>query len=105
MYFINKMPKIQIKSKSKKNAFRKDNEDEYEEDDNNSDNNDKNKKKTKIKNFNFQTKINYLGSIKFNRFRKFAYNGLIESQCDDEDDDFNVLNAKMNKNIILKKKS
>ena len=98
MYFINKMPKIQIKSKSKKNAFRKDNEDEYEEDDNNSDNNGKNKKKTKIKNFNFQTKINYLGSIKFSRFRKFAYNGLIESQCDDEDDDFNLLNTKMNKN-------
>ena len=93
MYFIRKMPKIHIKSKIKKTAFKKENE--YEEEIINVNNNKKNKKNKGIE---YSKKINYLGSIKLNRFKKFAYNSLIEFQLEDEeDDDFNLLN--INKNI------
>ena len=88
IYFIKKMPKIQIKSKTKKTDYKKDNEFE------NNTNENEGKKNKKNKNFNLmQNKnLNYLGSIKFARFKKFAYNGLIEQQYDDNDDDFNLFN-------------
>jgi hypothetical protein len=89
------MTKKQIKSKSKKNKYRKDNE--IEEENPNEKENKKNKKEKK--NLGIQNKkINYIGSIKFNRFRKFAYNGLIEYQYD-EDDDYNLLN--INKKVTF----
>ena len=101
MYFIRKMPKIQIKSKIKKAGFKKENE--YEEEINNGNNKKKNKK---YKGIEYSKKINYLGSIKLNRFKKFAYNSLIEFQLDDEDDDdFNLLsinnNIKKNKAVTF----
>ena len=104
MYFIKKMPKIQIKSKSKKSAYKKNSD--YEE--NNNENEGKKNRKNKNKNINLmQNKnINYLGSIKFYRFKKFAYNGLIEYQYDDEDDDFNLVNKDQKKvNFNLEKKT
>ena len=101
MYFIRKMPKIQIKSKIKKFGFKKENE--YEEEINNGNNKKKNKKSKGIE---YSKKINYLGSIKLNRFKKFAYNSLIEFQLEDEDDDdFNLLsinnNIKKNKEVTF----
>ena len=101
IYFIKKMPKIQIKSKTKKTGFKK--EKDYNEGDGNNDK-ENNKKNKKIKGIDFlQPKnINYLGAIKLDRFRKFAYNGLIESQCEEDDDDFNILN--LNKNLKANKK-
>ena len=95
IYFIKKMPKIHIKSKSKKSGYKKENE--FDE------NNDEKKNKRKNGEL-FQNKnINLLGSIKFSRFRKFAYNGLIEYQCDDEDEEFNFINLSKNKNKNRKK--
>jgi hypothetical protein len=93
-YFIKRMPKIQIKSKSKKTGFKKDNE--FEEEDSQKEA----KKNKKAKNLElFQNKkLNLLGSIKFSRFRKFAYNGLIEFQCEDEDDELNLMNLNKSKN-------
>lgn len=88
IYFIKKMPKIQIKSKSKKSDYKKDNE--YE--DNINENEGKKNKKNKTLNLIQNKNINYLGSIKFARFKKFAYNGLIEYQYDDNEDDFNLFN-------------
>ena len=94
LYFLKKMPKIQIKSKSKKNTYRKDNE--FEDKNHNEKERIKNKK---AKNLNNQAqKINYLGSIKFDRFRKFAYNGLIEYQYD-EDEDYNLSNIYTKKKV------
>ena len=92
IYFLKKMPKIQIRSKTKKSDYK--NEKDYEE----GDENKKNEKHKKLKGLNLiqPKKINYLGEIKFNTFRKFAYNGLIESQFDEKDEDFNLLN--LNKN-------
>ena len=103
LYFLKKMPKIQIKSKSKKNTYRKNNEFEEKY------NEKENKKNKKSKDLNIQNKkINYLGSIKYNIFRKFAYNGLIEYQYEeDEDNDYNLLNLNKNKkvNFNIDKKS
>ena len=100
IYFIKKMPKIQIKSKSQKNRYKI--EDDYDEEDENNEK-EKGKKNKKLKGLDLlkPKNINYLGSIKLNRFRKFAYNGLIESQNED-DDDFNIIN--LNKNLRANKK-
>ena len=101
IYFIKKMPKIQIKSKTKKVGYKKENN--FQKGDEN-DNNENNKKHKKPKGVDYlqQKNINYLGAIKFDRFRKFAYNGLIESQCEEDDDDFNMFN--LNKNTKANKK-
>ena len=93
IYFIRKMPKIQIKSKTKKTGYKKENE---LDEDNNHENNNNKKSKKKFKGLDFSKKINYLGTIKLNRFKKFAYNSLIEFQCEDEDDEFNFLNINNN---------
>ena len=93
IYFIRKMPKIQIKSKTKKSGYKKENE---LDEDNNHENNNNKKSKKKFKGLDFSKKINYLGTIKLNRFKKFAYNSLIEFQCEDEDDEFNFLDINNN---------
>ena len=102
MYFIKRMPKIQIKSKIKKTSYKKENE--FDEDDDDNEKDGKKNKKQKNNNFNIipAKKINYLGSIKFSQFRKFAYNSLIEYQCDQEDDDFTLFNFS---NLNKKRKS
>lgn len=104
MYFIRKMPKILIKSK--KNGFKKENENKEV----NNDENDNNKKSKKFKGIEFTKKINYLGAIKFNRFKKFAYNSLIEFQYENEEDDLNLINmnninTKNNKVTFSKEKN
>ncbi len=92
-YFIKKMPKVQIKSKAKKNGFKKDNEMEEE----NSQKDIKKNKKLRNSELFQNKKLNLLGAIKFSRFRKFAYNGLIEFQCEEEDDELNLMNSTKSK--------
>ena len=82
-FFEKKMPKIHIRVQAKKTKFIKDSfnfEQNLYEEKEEKENEKKLSKKNKETQIYQDKKLNSLGSIKFNYFRRFAYNGLIEPE-------------------------
>ena len=94
-FFEKKMPKIQIRAQTKKIKFLKKNIELEQNNYGGDDERIKKFSKKKYKNEMLQEKkLNPLGSIKLNQFRKFAYNGLIEPELIEDFPEINITEQK-----------